>query len=200
MSDVSTSTGSGGDPGTDPGSSFDASSRFDAILKAKAPIIGIVGWKNSGKTGLAIGLVQEFSQRGLRVATIKHAHHALRLDDEATDSARHRRAGAGQVAVVSTGRWALITETPENNEPDFIEVVGRLDDCDLIVVEGYKSQPIPKIETRRREASPGLGLAERDPNVWAIASDYKISGAELPVFLLDDISPIADFIAERLGL
>lgn len=161
------------------------------------PIIGIVGWKNSGKTTLAVGLVEELTARGFSIATVKHAHHALRLDEEGTDSARHRAAGARQVAVVSSKRWALMTEGPE---PDFNEVVGGLQPCDLIVVEGYKSQPIPKIEARRRESVSGTGLAECDENVIAIATDTGIDGTDLPVFALDDVRGIADFIVARFAL
>ncbi|MFT5507526.1 MAG: molybdopterin-guanine dinucleotide biosynthesis protein B [Hyphomicrobiaceae bacterium] len=158
------------------------------------PIVGIVGWKNSGKTTLAVRLVEELTARGLAIATIKHAHHSLRLDDEGTDSARHRAAGARQVAVVSQRRWALMTE---GAEPDFDDVVGQLEPCDLIVVEGYKSQPIPKIEARRRDSQPGFGLAERDAQVMAIAADYAIDDATLPIFELDDIPRIADFVMEQ---
>lgn len=163
---------------------------------APAPIIGIVGWKNSGKTTLAVRLVEEFSGRGYRVATVKHAHHNLRLDDDDTDSARHRRAGARQVAVVSSQRWALMTEDPGGPEIDFSDVIARLDPCDLIIVEGYKSQPIPKIEARRQESAPGARLSEQDERVIAVAADYDISDTSLPVFELDDVAKIADFIVE----
>jgi molybdopterin-guanine dinucleotide biosynthesis protein B len=161
------------------------------------PIIGIVGWKNSGKTTLAVGLVEELTRRGLRIATIKHAHHDLRLDEEGTDSARHRAAGARQVAVVSQRRWALMTEGPE---PDFADVVEQLEPCDLVVVEGYKSQPIAKIEARRRDSRPGFELAERDDKVIAIAADYDIADARVPVFPLDDVGEIADFILSTFGI
>lgn len=169
----------------------------EANNPARQPIIGIVGWKNSGKTTLAVRLVEELTGRGLRIATVKHAHHALRLDEEGTDSARHRAAGAAQVAVVSQKRWALMTEGPE---PDFIDVVAQLEPCDLIVVEGYKSQPIPKIEARRRGSEPGAGLAERDERVVAIAADYAIEGAGVPVFDLDDVGAIADFVVEAFAI
>ena len=167
---------------------------------APAPIIGIVGWKNSGKTTLAVRLVEEISGRGYRVATVKHAHHNLRLDDDDTDSARHRRAGARQVAVVSSKRWALMTEDPNGPELDFSDIIGRLDPCDLIIVEGYKSQPVPKIEARRQESAPGAQLSERDESVIAIAADYVLEDARLPVFELNDISTIADFVVERLSV
>ena len=169
-------------------------------FNAPAPLIGIVGWKNSGKTTLAVRLVEEFSARGFSITTVKHAHHNLRLDDKDTDSARHRRAGARQVAVVSSRRWAILTEKPDEPEIDFPEIIARLDPCDLIIVEGYKSQPIPKIEARRLEAAPGFRLAETDAHVLAIAADHDISDADVPVFALNDIAAIADHIAQQLSL
>jgi len=169
---------------------------IEAALRGR-PIIAIVGWKNSGKTTLAVRLVEVLTDRGYRIATIKHAHHALRLDDEGTDSARHRAAGARQVAVVSAERWALLTEGPE---PDFADVIARLGPADLIVVEGYKSQPIPKIEARRRDSLPGAGLAEQDDNVIAIAADYAVEARSRPVFAIGDVEAIADFVIATVGV
>jgi molybdopterin-guanine dinucleotide biosynthesis protein B len=163
------------------------------------PIVGIAGWKKSGKTTLIVRLVEEFTRRGLKVATIKHAHHLFQVDDAETDSARHRRAGAGQVAVVASSRWALIKELKGEPEPDFADVVGWLDPCDLILVEGYKSAPIPKIEARRSASVSNQKLADRDPHVIAIAADRLIAGERVPVFSLDDIVGIADFIAQTVG-
>src|SRR5256885_16094410 len=114
------------------------------------PIIGIAGWKKSGKTTLVVRLIEEFTRRGLKVASVKHAHHDFQIDDAETDSARHRRAGASQVAVVSAKRWALIAELEGAPEPDLAQIVAWLGPCDLVIVEGYKSVPIPKIEARRR--------------------------------------------------
>ncbi len=164
------------------------------------PMIGIAGWKKSGKTTLAVRLIEEFTRRGLRVASIKHAHHAFQIDDGDTDSARHRRAGARQVAIVSASRWALVSELADAPEPDFPDVVAALGPCDLIVVEGYKSAPIPKIEARRTAAFEHTPLADTDPNVIAIAADHEIVASALPVFALDDIAAIADFIGARLGI
>ena len=166
-------------------------------LPADQPIIGIVGWKNSGKTTLAVRLVEALTRRGLCIATIKHAHHTLRLDDEGTDSARHRAAGAAQVAVVSQRRWALMTE---GDEPDFADIVARLEPCDLVVVEGYKSQPIAKIEARRRDSQPGFGLADRDQRVIESAADSDVEGTSVPVFELDDVERIADFVVATFAI
>jgi len=163
-------------------------------------VIGIAGWKNSGKTTLVTRLVAEFTARGFRVATVKHAHHDFQIDDADTDSARHRRAGAAQVAVVSARRWALVREITGGPEPSLEETIARLDPCDIVVVEGYKRAPIRKIETRRRAAARATPLAETDPNVIAIAADHPCEAAGRPVLALDDAPTIADFIMERLGL
>ncbi len=166
----------------------------------RPPVIGIAGWKKSGKTTLAVRLIAEFTARGLRVASVKHAHHNFRIDDADTDSARHRRAGAAQVAIVSSKRWALVTELAGAPEPDFADVIARLEPCDLVVVEGYKSAPIPKIEARRRDAFGQESLADKDADVIAIAADHAVAAGAVPTFQLDDISGIADFIARSLGL
>lgn len=164
------------------------------------PVIGIAGWKKSGKTTLAENLIAEFVRRGLKVATVKHAHHDFQIDDDATDSARHRRAGASQVAIVSAKRWALITELRDAPEPSLAQVISRLEPCDLLIVEGYKSAPIPKIEVRRSAAFGSEPLAGSDPNVIAVAADHATDGYGRPVFALDDIAKIADFIAGALEL
>jgi len=163
-------------------------------------LIGIAGWKNSGKTTLATRLIAAFSSRGLRVATVKHAHHDFQIDDAETDSARHRRAGAVQVAIVSSARWALVTELAGAPEPELSEVLTKLAPCDVIIVEGYKAAPIPKIEVRRSAARRNQPLAPDDPNVIAIAADHEVAGERVPVFALDDVKAIADFISIRLGI
>jgi molybdopterin-guanine dinucleotide biosynthesis protein B len=158
------------------------------------PVIGIAGWKKSGKTTLVARLIAELTRRGLKVATNKHAHHAFQIDEGETDSARHRRAGAAQVAVVSRDRWAMITELQGAPEPELAEVLSRLDPCDLVIVEGYKGAAIPKIEVRRTAALGKELLAGRDRTVLAIAADHAADGQGLPVFALDDVTGIADFI------
>jgi molybdopterin-guanine dinucleotide biosynthesis protein B len=164
------------------------------------PVIGIAGWKKSGKTTLAERLIAEFTRRGLKVASVKHAHHDFRIDDAETDSARHRRAGASQVAVVSAKRWALIAELEGAPEPDLAQIVAWLGPCDLVIVEGYKSAPIPKIEARRSAAFGTEPLADKDPSVIAIAADHAADGHGRPVFALDDVASIADFVAGSIGL
>ena len=164
------------------------------------PVIGIAGWKKSGKTTLTVRLVEAFTARGLRVATVKHAHHDFQIDDRATDSARHRRAGAGQVAVVSRDRWAVVTELGGAPEPDLTDVIAMLEPCDLIIVEGYKSAPIPKIEARRTASVTRQPMTPKDPFVIAVAADHPTDSAGLPLFALDDVSGMADLITRTLGL
>ncbi|MDX2259515.1 MAG: molybdopterin-guanine dinucleotide biosynthesis protein B [Hyphomicrobiaceae bacterium] len=164
-----------------------------------SPIIGIAGWKKSGKTTLTVRLVEEFVRRGLKVASVKHAHHAFDIDDGETDSARHRRAGSRQVAVVSGRRWALVTELDGLPEPNFEEIIAALDPADLVIVEGYKTAPILKIEARRTAAHTSRPLTEDDPLVIAIAADHPIEDTRVPVFGLDDIAAIADHIDRSIG-
>jgi molybdopterin-guanine dinucleotide biosynthesis adapter protein len=164
-----------------------------AAIPSHSPVIGIAGWKNSGKTTLTCRLVEEFTRRSFRVATIKHAHHAFAIDDGATDSARHRRSGAGQVAIVSAARVALVTELGDQAEPTLDAIIARLQPCDLIIVEGYKRAAIPKIEARRSAQLDKRSLSEGDPWVVAIATDHAVASV-LPVFALDDIVRLADFI------
>jgi molybdenum cofactor guanylyltransferase/molybdopterin-guanine dinucleotide biosynthesis protein MobB len=163
------------------------------------PVIGIVGWKKSGKTTLVVRLIEEFTRRGLSVATVKHAHHAFQIDDGETDSARHRRAGAVAVAIVSAERWALVSELKGAPEPALEDVIARLGPRDLILVEGYKAAAIPKIEVRRTASVSREPLAATDPHVIAIAADFEVEEARLPVFALDDVVAIADFIIATLG-
>lgn len=164
------------------------------------PIIGIAGWKKSGKTTLTVRLVAELTRRGYKVATVKHAHHEFQVDDGETDSARHRRAGASQVAVVSGKRWAMVTELSGAPEPNLSEIIARLDPADLVIVEGYKSAAIAKIEARRTASLTKRPLADEDPLVIAIAADHAVEGKGLPVFALDDIAAMADLVVRYLGL
>lgn len=166
----------------------------------RPPVIGIAGWKNSGKTTLTVRLIEEFTRRGLKVATIKHAHHDFQIDEGETDSARHRRAGATEVAIVSGSRWAVVNELRDAPEPSFDDMLARLSPADLVIAEGYKREPIPKIELRRRESKSKEALAASDRNVIAIAADHETESHGLPVLALDDVIAIADVIAAHLKL
>ena len=163
-------------------------------------IFGIAGWKNSGKTGLAVRLVTELSARGYKVSTIKHAHHDFDIDKVGADSWRHREAGAHEVTIVSGTRYAIMHELRGTPEPTLDEVLARLAPCDIVLIEGYKREPVPKIEARRTEAANRTPLAPTDPHIRAIAADHAVEGESLPVFDLDDTLAIADFILATLDL
>ena len=166
----------------------------------KPPVFGVVGWKNSGKTTLVVRLVAELTGRGFRVSTLKHAHHAFDVDQEGTDSFRHRQAGASEVALVSGRRWALMHELRGDSEPAMTEMLDRLSPCDVVLVEGYKRESHPKIEVRRSDSVTGDWLAPNDAQIVAIASDHATDSGNLPRFDLDDVSQIADFAVAYLGL
>jgi molybdopterin-guanine dinucleotide biosynthesis protein B len=163
-------------------------------------IFGIAGWKNSGKTGLAVRLVEEFARRGYRISTIKHAHHDFDIDKVGADSFRHRQAGAHEVAIVSGTRFAIMHELRGAPEPSFEEILARIAPCDLVLIEGYKREPVSKIEARRLDAAKREPLSPADPWIKAIAADHPVQGADLPVFDLDDTTAIADFIIAVTGL
>ena len=164
------------------------------------PVFGVTGWKNSGKTTLVERLVSELVRRGFTVSTIKHAHHVFDIDRKGTDSYRHRAAGAHEVALVSGHRWVLMHELRDAPEPEMKDIVARLSSCDIVLIEGYKSQPHPKIEARRRNASRTTPLSPSDPNIVAIAADHAVEGESVPVFALDDIVAMADFLIDHLHL
>jgi molybdopterin-guanine dinucleotide biosynthesis protein B len=170
----------------------------DAMRPPK--IFGIAGWKNSGKTGLMVRLVSEMTRRGYIVSTIKHAHHDFDIDKVGADSYRHREAGAQEVTIVSATRYAIMHELRGAPEPAFEEVLSRLAPCDLVLIEGYKREPVPKIEARRRQSANLEPLAPSDPHIMAIAADHTVADADLPVFDLDDTQAIADFVEKVTGL
>lgn len=161
-------------------------------------VFGVVGWKNSGKTGLVERLVARFTARGLRVSTIKHAHHDFDVDQPGKDSHRHRTAGATEVLLGSANRWALMHELREEDEPLLNSLLGHLSPVDLVLVEGFKTDAHPKIEAHRAATGHAL-LAPGDPTILAVASDSKIS-PDCPVFDLDATDRIADFIIKTMEL
>lgn len=168
--------------------------------KRENRVFGVVGWKNSGKTTLTERLVSELAGRGHLVSTVKHAHHDFDIDLPGTDSFRHRAAGATEVAIVSSGRWALMHELRGEDEPALEEVLARLSPCDIVLVEGYKRGGHAKIEARRVQAFDRTPLAAGDPGIVAVAADHELADEALPVFSLDDIEAIADFIETATGL
>ena len=162
-------------------------------------VIGIAGYKKSGKTTLVERLVAEFTARGLAVATVKHAHHAFDIDHKGRDSWRHRAAGSHEVAIVSDRMWAIIHPLHDEPEPALDDVLAKMAPSDLVIVEGYKRESYPKIEVRGA-ATAHPDLAPDDPTVIAIASGTELAPGPVPVFSRDDVGEIADFITARLGL
>ncbi|RIA47197.1 molybdopterin-guanine dinucleotide biosynthesis protein B [Dichotomicrobium thermohalophilum] len=163
-------------------------------------VFGITGWKNSGKTTLVARLVTELRGRGLKVGVIKHAHHAFDIDHPGRDSHTIREAGANEVAIVSARRWALIHELRDGEpEPSLEDMLPRLASNDLVVVEGFKRAPHPKLEVRSAEAVDTRPMDEIAPNIVALAADDPQDDPR-PHFRRDDISGIADFIIAHLRL
>ena len=161
-------------------------------------IFGFAGWSGSGKTTLIEKLIPRFVGRGLRVSLIKHAHHTFDVDTPGKDSYRHRQAGASEILVTSSRRWVLMHELRGAHEPAFEEQVKRLSPCDLLLVEGFKFAPIPKLEVWRKETGEAL-LHPNDPHIVAVATDAKIE-SKLPVLPLNDDAAVADFILRFLKL
>jgi molybdopterin-guanine dinucleotide biosynthesis adapter protein len=159
-------------------------------------IFGFAGWSGSGKTTLIEQLIPRFVQRGLKVSLIKHAHHTFDVDQPGKDSYRHRHAGASEILVTSSRRWVLMHELRGAHEPSFDEQVQRLSPCDLLLVEGFKFAPIPKLEVWRAETGEPL-LHPNDPHIVAVASDTKVE-TRLPLLNLNDADGIAEFILAKL--
>ncbi len=167
-------------------------------------LYGVTGWKNTGKTGLMERLVAEIAGRGLEVSTVKHAHHATEIDHPGRDSYRHRQAGAHEVIVASPVRWALMHELRGATEPPLTQLLRHLSPVDLVLIEGYKRAPHPKIEAHRPESRHPL-LAPENPTIRAVAStaprdDAALAGLTVPLLHLDDTAAIADFILREVGL
>ncbi|MFY9314667.1 MAG: molybdopterin-guanine dinucleotide biosynthesis protein B [Burkholderiales bacterium] len=161
-------------------------------------VLGFAGWSGSGKTTLIEKLIPRFVRRGLRVSLIKHAHHSFDVDQPGKDSYRHRHAGAAEILVTSSRRWVLMHELRGAHEPAFEEQVKRLSPCDLLLVEGFKHAPIPKIEVWRAATGEPL-LHPGDPQVVAVASDTKLD-IRLPLLDLNDDAGISEFIHKKLEL
>lgn len=162
-------------------------------------VFGIVGWKNSGKTGLMERLVTEITGRGYTVSTVKHAHHSFDVDHAGKDSYRHRQAGARQVLLASKNRWALMHELRDEDEPSLEHLLTQISPVDLVLIEGYKRDSHAKIEAHRLETGQAL-IAADDTTIKAVASNEAHPELTVPVLDLDDTSGIADFILAQVGL
>jgi molybdopterin-guanine dinucleotide biosynthesis protein B len=159
-------------------------------------VLGLVGWSGSGKTTLLVAVLPLLRARGLRVSTIKHAHHGFDMDRPGKDSYRHREAGAHEVLVAGAGRWALLHEI-EGEEPTLAALLDRLDPVDLVLVEGFKTHPYPKLEVHR----PALGkppLWPTQPGIIAVATDDPALDCGLPVLALDAPGQVAAWMMDRM--
>jgi len=161
-------------------------------------IFGFAGWSGSGKTTLIEKLIPLFVRRGLKVSLVKHAHHSFDVDQPGKDSYRHRHAGCNEVLVTSSKRWVLMHELRGAPEPSFPELLERVSPCDLLLVEGFKREKLPKLEVYRASVGESL-LHPQDPNIVGIASDAKVD-TKLPQFDLNDAPAIAGFILKHVEL
>lgn len=161
-------------------------------------IFGFAGYSGSGKTTLIEQLIPLFTARGLKVSLIKHAHHTFDVDTPGKDSYRHRHAGATEVLVTSSRRWVLMHELRGAAEPDLNQAIMHLSPCDLLLVEGFKREAIPKLEVYRAAVGEPL-LHPHDPHIVAVASDARLD-TRLPQLDLNNPREIADFLLKHVGL
>jgi molybdopterin-guanine dinucleotide biosynthesis protein MobB len=161
-------------------------------------IFGITGWKNSGKTTLVVKLVTHLTGLGYKVSTIKHAHHAFDIDHPGRDSFQHREAGATEVLVSSTNRWALIHELRGETEITLDETLKKLTPVDIVLVEGYKQGQHPKLQVIRPSINNELMIGSV-PNIVAVATDAALT-TKIPVLDLNDTKAVADFILQFLNM
>jgi len=162
-------------------------------------LFGLAGWSGSGKTTLMKALLPELIGRGIAVSTVKHAHHSFDVDQPGKDSYEHRRAGAHEVLVASAHRWALMRELHGADEPSLEALIARMAPVDLLLVEGFKRHPHPKLEIHRPSNGKPL-LCPEDPHIVAVASDVPLDRIAVPRLDLNDAPAIADFILSRLEL
>ena len=163
------------------------------------PVLTIAAWSGTGKTSLLKKLIPALYERGIRTGVIKHTHHTMDIDKPGKDSYELRHAGAAQTMVASTQRWALMTETPENDTLDLNYLVSRMDHSalDLVLVEGFKHEPVTKILLFRQDTGHGVDELTLDQDVIAVASDVLLT-LQVPVLELNNTDEIADFVQEWL--
>ena len=161
-------------------------------------VFGIAGYSGSGKTTLLEKLIPQFTARGLKVSVIKHAHHGFDIDRPGKDSYRHREAGANEELLSCNDRWALMHERRTDVDVTLDELIGRLAPCDLVLIEGFKQEPVPKLEVYRPENGKPPLFPERS-DIVAVATDAEIE-TSLPKLPLNDVGAIADFVIKMLQL
>ncbi|MEX0694266.1 MAG: molybdopterin-guanine dinucleotide biosynthesis protein B [Rhodospirillales bacterium] len=157
-------------------------------------IFGFAGWSGSGKTTLVKALIPVLIERGLKISTIKHTHHNFDIDRPGKDSFEHRAAGAHEVVITGAARWALLHENRGEPEPDIDAMLSRMSPVDLVIIEGFKSYPHPKIEVYRPEIGKPM-ICTDEPSVVAVASTAELD-INVPRLDLNDVEAIADFVVD----
>jgi len=175
------------------------SQRINQRMADLSNVIGVVGWKNSGKTHLVVDLVRELNARDLIVSTVKHAHHGFDIDQPGKDSFQHREAGAREVMIASSQRWALMSEHGRGERPSLQELVARMVPADVILAEGFKADPHPKIEIWRDRSSPLI--AREDRSIFAVISPdpATVANCPCPVLVRQELSAIADLLLRQVN-
>ncbi|MDR3672684.1 MAG: molybdopterin-guanine dinucleotide biosynthesis protein B [Holophaga sp.] len=168
-------------------------------MSAGMKVMGLVGWSGSGKTSLLVALLPILKEKGLKVSTMKHAHHRFDLDLPGKDSFRHREAGASEVLVVTSSRWVLMHESREEPEPSIEALIQRMTPVDLLLIEGFKTHAHPKLEIHRESEGKPL-LYPDDPHIVAVATDHPLPGLPIPQVDLNDPAAVARFILAHTGL
>lgn len=167
-----------------------------SLYKARMRLIGLAGWSGSGKTTLLTKLIPRLTARGLRVSTLKHAHSGFDLDQPGKDSHSHRAAGATEVLISSARRWALMHEHRGAAEATLPELLRHMSPVNLVIVEGYKREPLPKLEVHRASVGKEL-IHPNDKWIVAVAADTALPQATVPVMPLDDVEALADLLLDK---
>jgi len=157
-------------------------------------VFGFAGYSGSGKTTLIENIIPVLVSQGIRVSLIKHAHHAFDVDRPGKDSYRHRQAGASEVMLTSAKRWILMHEIMDQPEPELPEQLRRMSACDIVLIEGFKKQPIPKLEIHRKAHGVPF-LFSNDPHIVGIATDEQLD-TKLPQFGLDEYAALSAFVLD----
>ncbi|QIK16119.1 molybdopterin-guanine dinucleotide biosynthesis protein B [Leclercia sp. 29361] len=161
------------------------------------PVLAIAAWSGTGKTTLLKAIIPALCARGVRPGLIKHTHHNMDIDTPGKDSYELRKAGAAQTIVASSQRWALMTETPDKEQIDLTYLISRMDHStlDLVLVEGFKHEPVAKILLFRSDTGHDINELTLDEHVIAVASDIPLS-LQVPVLDINDAEGVVDFILQ----
>jgi molybdopterin-guanine dinucleotide biosynthesis protein B len=169
---------------------------MNAPMKGSMRIIGLAGWSGSGKTTLVTKAIPRLIARGVRVSTLKHAHHGFDLDQPGKDSFFHRAAGATEVIISSAKRWAILHELREEPEWDLPALLAKMSPVDLVLVEGFKRDKFPKLEIHRVANGKPL-LHPEDPHIVAVACDTPLPQVKVQVVDLNDVEAVVDLLLAR---